>query len=135
MKSFEARKPFRILAGILAIIIWPTTFGIAKLEAKSFLEMIGIATAGSIFALALTFVAFTGKIPAWLRSVFSQRPGMKTRAGKNSFNLFARMWQTTIGELLCTQFLMKCRNLEPGLSVDRKDHAPTEARRKVGIRR
>jgi hypothetical protein len=128
MKSFEARKPFRILAGILAIIIWPTTFGIAKLEAKSFLEMIGIATAGSIFALALTFVAFTGLY-------FSQRPGMKTRAGKNSFNLFARMWQTTIGELLCTQFLMKCRNLEPGLSVDRKDHAPTEARRKVGIRR
>ena len=85
MKPFEARKPFRILAGFLALLFWPATFGIAKLESESILEMIGIIIGGSIFSLALTFVALTGKIPAFLRSVFFSAAWYESRNKKRNF--------------------------------------------------
>ena len=82
MKSFEARKPFRILSGIMALFFWPITFGIAKMESESIIEMLGIAAGGSIFALALTLVAITGKIPARLRNIFHPSAWRETKEKK-----------------------------------------------------
>jgi len=85
MKSFEARKPFRILAGLLALVFWPATFFFAKIESGSILEMTAIVMGGSIFSLVLTSVALTGKIPALLRSVFYPAAWNESKHRKGKF--------------------------------------------------
>lgn len=68
MKSTEARPFFRILAGIVAVIaaVGVFTLGVVELKDGNVVRGITAIIGGTLFTLAMFFVAVTGRVPTLL---------------------------------------------------------------------
>ena len=82
MTSTEARPLFRGLAAVLGILGLLATIVIVlgKLD-DSVVAGIGAFIGGGLFALAMLFVAITGKLPLWLAHFLAPRSAWESRTG------------------------------------------------------